>query len=326
MSIIPTIADVRAAAQRIRGEAVRTPLLSHPLLDEVAGVRVLLKCENLQRTGSFKFRGAYNAIAALEPKQREQGVVAVSSGNHAQAIAEAARLFGLRSTIIMPADAPALKRERTERSGGHVIAYDRAREDREAVAARFIAEHGGVLVHPYNDPNVIAGQGTIGLEVAEQCRERQTVPDAVLVPCGGGGLSAGVGLAVRTEFPGAGVFLVEPAGFDDYGRSLVAGAIVANESTSGSVCDALLAPSPGAIGFAINRASHAHGVVVSDEEALAAVAFAFRELKLVVEPGGAVGLAAMLSRRVPDLLRGTAVVVLSGGNIEPATLQRALAA
>jgi threonine dehydratase len=234
-------------------------------------------------------------------------------------------LFGLRSTIIMPADAPALKRARTERSGGRVIAYDRARDDRDAVAARFLAEHGGVLVHPYNDPNVIAGQGTIGLELAAQCRERRTAPDAVLVSCGGGGLSAGVGLAVRSEFPGAGVYLVEPAGFDDYGRSLVAGAIVANTNTSGSVCDALLAPSPGATGFAINRANHAHGVVVSDEEALAAVAFAFRELKLVVEPGGAVGLAAMLTRRVPDLAGRAAVVVLSGGNIEPATLQRALA-
>ncbi|HVZ13297.1 MAG TPA: threonine/serine dehydratase [Bauldia sp.] len=326
MAHLPTIADVRTAAARIRREAVRTPLLSSPLLDDVAGTRVLLKCETLQRTGSFKFRGAYNAVAALDPKERERGIVAVSSGNHAQAIAEAARLFGLRSTIVMPGDAPALKRDRTERSGGHVLTYDRAHEDREAVAARFIAEHGGVLVHPYNDPDVIAGQGTIGIEIAEQCAEQRLVPDAVLVPCGGGGLSAGVGLALRSEVPGIGVFLVEPAGFDDYGRSLAEGVPVANKGTAGSVCDALLAPAPGAIGFAINRANHAHGVVVSDEEALAAVAFAFRELKLVVEPGGAVGLAAMLARRLPDLAGRTVAVVLSGGNVEPATLHRALAA
>ncbi len=324
MDSLPTIADVRSAALRIRGEALRTPLLSSPLLDELAGAHVLLKCENLQRTGSFKFRGAYNAIAAISHEARAGGIVAVSSGNHAQAIAEAARLFGLRSTIVMPADAPALKRARTERSGGHVIAYDRGREDREAVAARFMAEHGGTLVHPYNDPYVIAGQGTIGLEIVEQCTELHLVPDAVLVPCGGGGLSAGVGLAVRTEVPRTSVLLVEPAGFDDYGRSLVEGTPVANKGTSGSVCDALLAPSPGAIGFAINQASHARGLVVSDEEALAAVAFAFRELKLVVEPGGAVGLAAVLARRPAELAGQTVVVVLSGGNIEAATLQRAL--
>lgn len=326
MDTLPTIAEVQAAAKRIAGHAVRTPLLANPLLDELAGARVLLKCESLQRTGSFKFRGAYNAIAAMEPAARERGIVAVSSGNHAQAIAEAARLFGVRSTIVMPADAPALKRQRTERSGGRVITFDRKSEDRDAVAAHVLAEHGGILVHPYNDPNVIAGQGTIGLEIAEQCAELRLVPDAVLVPCGGGGLSAGVGLAVRNEVPGVGMYLVEPAGFDDYGRSLAESTAVSNKATAGSVCDALLAPSPGAIGFAINRANHAHGIVVSDEEALAAVAFAFRELKLVVEPGGAVGLAALLAGRPPDLAGRTVVVVLSGGNIEAATLRRALAA
>ena len=320
----PTIADVHRASERIAGHAVHTPLGSSAFLDERVGARVLLKCENLQRTGSFKFRGAYNAISAMTGKDRSKGVVAVSSGNHAQGVAEAARLYGIRATIVMPADAPAIKRERTERSGGEIVAYDRATQDREAVAARFIANHGGILIHPYNDPHVIAGQGTAGLEIAEDCAAAGVRPDMVVVPCGGGGLLAGVGLAVRDRFPAAEIVLVEPVGFDDYGRSLREGRIVANASASGSVCDALLAPSPGPIGLAVNRANQARAVAVSDDEALAAVAFAFRELKLVVEPGGAVGLAALLSGRI-DAERLTVVIVLSGGNIDELVLERALA-
>ncbi len=324
MTAGPTIADVRAAAKRIAGEAVRTPLLSNAQLDAVAGARVLLKCENLQRTGSFKFRGAYNAVAALSPETRAAGIVAVSSGNHAQAVAEAARLFGAPATIVMPADAPKLKRERTERSGGRVIAYDRMTEDREAIAAAHIARHGGVLVHPFNDAHVIAGQGTVGLEIAADCAPHGVVPDAVLVPCGGGGLSAGVGLALRDAYPGIALVLVEPAGFDDYGRSLAAGRIVANAGGAHSVCDALLSPAPGEIGFALNRAGGARAIAVSDAEALAAVAFAFRELKLVVEPGGAVGLAALLAGHLPGIAGRTITVVLSGGNIDAAMLGSAL--
>jgi threonine dehydratase len=320
---LPGIADVRRAAGRIAGHAVRTPLLSSPFLDELAGGRVLLKCENLQRTGSFKFRGAYNAIAALDRQTRSRGVVAVSSGNHAQGVAEAARLFGVRATIVMPADAPAIKRARTERSGGRIVAYSRGGDDREAIAAGVIAAEGGTLIHPFNDAEVIAGQGTIGLEVAEDCAALGIAPDALVIPCGGGGLSSGVGLALRDKFPDLAVTLVEPAGFDDYARSLATGTIVPNATTSGSVCDALLAPSPGRIGFAINRANGVSAVSVADDEALATVAFAFRELKLVVEPGGAVGLAALLAGKVQ--FDGTAVVVLSGGNIDEATLARALA-
>ncbi|MCR4281974.1 MAG: threonine/serine dehydratase [Bauldia sp.] len=319
----PTIEDVRGAAERIAGHAVRTPLTSSPMLDDETGTCVLLKCETLQRTGSFKFRGAYNAIAAMPREEREKGVVAVSSGNHAQGVAEAARLFGIRATIVMPADAPAVKRERTERSGGRIVAYDRASEDRDAVAARFIAEHGGALIHPYNDPEVIAGQGTAGLEIAEDCVAAGLRPDVVVIPCGGGGLSAGVGLAVRDRFPAAAIVLVEPEGFDDYGRSLREGRIVANAAASGSVCDALLAPSPGPIGFAVNQRNHASAVAVGDDEALAAVAFAFRELKLVVEPGGAVALAALRSGKIEAKGR-TVIIVLSGGNIDDAVLQRAL--
>jgi len=321
---LPTIADVRRAAERIAGHAVRTPLISNPFLDEQVGGRVLVKCETLQRTGAFKFRGAYNALAALPRETRSRGVVAVSSGNHAQGVAEAARLFGVRATIVMPADAPQIKRLRTERSGGRIVTYDRASEDRDAVAARTIAEHGGTLIHPFNDPNVIAGQGTVGLEIAADCAAAGVTPDAVLVPASGGGLSAGIGLAMREHWPDTGIVLVEPEGFDDFRRSLAAGEILANERSAGSVCDALLIGQPGALGFAINRANGATGVAVSDGEALAAVAFAFRELKLVVEPGGAVALAALLAGRVEARGR-TLVVVLSGGNIDGAMLAEALA-
>jgi len=320
---LPTIADVHRAAARLAGHAVRTPLVSSPFLDEKVGGRVLLKCETLQRTGSFKFRGAYNALAALDRQSRERGVVAVSSGNHAQGVAEAARLMGVRATIVMPADAPVGKRRRTERSGAHVITYDRASQDREGVAAHYIGEHGGTMIHPYNDPEVIAGQGTIGLEIAADCDAAGIVPDAVLVPCGGGGMSSGVGVAIRDWSAETQMVLVEPQGFDDYARSLAAGVPLRNPRSAGSVCDALLAPEPGAIGFALNRETRAIAAAVSDEEALAAVAFAFHELKLVVEPGGVVALAAVLSDRVT--VRGrTVVVVLSGGNIDEPVLMRAL--
>ncbi len=321
---IPTIDDVRAAAKRIAGHAVRTPLLSSAYLDEFTGARVLIKPENLQRTGTFKFRGAYNAIAALTPQVRSAGIVAVSSGNHAQGVAEAARLFGAASTIVMPDDAPEIKKQRTERSGGRIVTYDRRADNRDAAVAAWMAEHGGTLVHPFNDAHVIAGQGTIGLEVAEDCAARGVVPDAVLVPCGGGGLSSGVGLALRHAYPAIALTLVEPDGFDDYRRSLAEDRIVANSATAGSVCDALLSPSPGDIGFALNRTNGALAVSVSDAEALAAVAFAFRELKLVVEPGGAVGLAALLSGKIAAAGK-TVVVVLSGGNIDAPMLARALA-
>ena len=321
---LPTIADVRRAAERIAGQAVRTPLISSPFLDERAGGRVLLKCENLQRTGSFKFRGAYNALSALPRETRARGIVAMSSGNHAQGVAEAGRLFGVRATIIMPSDAPQTKRQRTERSGGRIVTYDRAGEDRDEVAARFIDEHGGTLIHPFDNSDVIAGQGTIGLEIAADCMAQGLRPDAVLIPASGGGLSAGIGLAIRDGSPATGIVLVEPEGFDDYRRSLASGEIVANERSAGSVCDALLISRPGTLSFAVNRAHAATGVAVSDDEALSAVAFAFRELKLVVEPGGAVALAAVLAGRVETRDR-TLVVVLSGGNIDLPVLAAALA-
>jgi threonine dehydratase len=254
---------------------------------------------------------------------RAQGIVAVSSGNHAQGVAEAARLLGVSATIVMPADAPAMKRVRTLRSGARIVDYDRASEDREAVAARLLAEEGGTLIHPFDNPQVIAGQGTVGLEIVAGLAAIGITPEALLIPCGGGGLSSGVGLAVRDAYPEVELALIEPEGFDDYGRSLLAGQILANARSSGSVCDGLLSQSPGQIGFAINRAHGAQGLTVEDGEALAAVAFAFNELKLVVEPSGAVALAALLSGRF-DVRGRNVVAVISGGNIDAALLNRAL--
>lgn len=320
-----TIDDIEAAAGRIAGHALATPLLSSPTLDAATGGRVFLKAETLQRTGSFKFRGAYNALAAMNAEERSRGVVAVSSGNHAQGVAAAARLFGVPATIVMPEDAPAAKLEGTRRLGAAVVTYRRAEDDREAVATEIMERTGAGLVHPYDNPFVIAGQGTIGLEIAAALRTRGEAADAVLVPCGGGGLSSGVALALSARMPAAAVHLVEPKGFDDYGRSLAAGTILRNERLSGSVCDALMAPAPGRLGFAINSRLAAGALTVSDEEALAAVAFAVRVLKLVVEPGGAVALAALLSGRF-DAAGRTVVAVLSGGNIDEPMLARALSA
>ena len=324
VEVLPTVADIAAAAARLAGLAERTPLLSSAALDARAGGRVFLKPECLQRTGSFKFRGAFNRLSLIPEDLREGGVVACSSGNHAQGVAAAAALFGMRSTIVMPADAPAMKIARTRALGAEVVLYDRQTEDRDAIAHAIAGPRGATFVHPYDDAGVMAGQGTVGLEIVEACRERGIRPDVVLAPASGGGLIAGLSLAVSEAFPDARILVAEPAGFDDHARSLAAGERVRNDRLAGSICDALLANKPGEKTFAINRRTLAGGVSATDAEALAAVAFAARELKLVVEPGGAVALAALLSGRV-DLAGGTAVVVLSGGNVDEAVLMRALA-
>ena len=326
---LPTIDDVRAARQRLGSLALRTPLLSHPALDQRAGARVLLKCENLQRVGAFKFRGAYNAIAQVDRSRRPGGVVACSSGNHAQGVAAAATMLGLRSLIVMPADAPRLKIERTRGFGAEVHFYDRTTEDRDAIATRLAGERRAALVHPFDDPDVIAGQGTAGLELMEQAAEIGMLPDAVLVPCGGGGLIGGVGLAVKAARPATEVFSVEPAGFDDMARSLGSGRRETNAALSGSICDALLSPSPGEITFALARRQLAGGLVVTDAEVEDAIGFAFHELKLVLEPGGAVALAAVLARRLGSDWQSsgrTIACVLSGGNIDPAAFARVITA
>jgi threonine dehydratase len=317
----PNVVDVEAAAARLRGIAVRTPLLESETLNERAGGRVLLKAECLQRTGSFKFRGAYNTISQVDAP----AVVAYSSGNHAQGVALAATLLNKRATIVMPTDAPAIKIENTRSYGAEVRLYDRARESREAIGAEIAARTGAALIRPYDDPRIIAGQGTAGLELAEQAKAHGLDLDVALAPCGGGGLIAGCGLALTNAFPGIAIYAVEPDGLDDTRRSLVTGERVANAPGATSICDALLLPTPGELTFEINRRLLAGGLTATDDEVRGAIAFAFRHLKLVVEPGGVVALAAVLAGKL--VLEGcTAALVLSGGNVDPALFAAAIAA
>jgi threonine dehydratase len=313
---LPTYDDVIAARERLAKLAIRTPLIEHPALNARVGGRVLLKAETLQRIGSFKFRGAYNRIVQVNRAAYPGGVVAYSSGNHAQGVAAAATLCGLKSLILMPADAPQLKVTRTKALGGEVLTFDRQRDDREAMARRICGERTAVFVPPFDDPDVIAGQGTVGLELMEQARAIGAVPDAVLAPCSGGGLITGISLAVKKAHPATEVFGVEPAGFDDFARSLASGQRERNAKLGGSICDALLVPTPGEITFAIGKTTMAGGLVVTDDEARAAMRYAFEELKLVVEPGGAVALAAVLTGKLPVRDRIVACV-LSGGNADP---------
>lgn len=303
--------DVVAAAGRLRGVAVKTPLLESDALNAWVGGRLLVKPEMLQRTGSFKFRGAYNAIATLRPT----AVVAYSSGNHAQGVALAARLLGATATIVMPADAPQAKLEGTRAWGATVVTYDRLSDDREAIGREIAERTGAVLIRPYDDPLIIAGQGTLGLEIADQAASVGARLDGALVCCGGGGLVAGCAVALHDKLPGLTVHAVEPEGFDDTGRSLATGQRVRNAAGAHSFCDALLAPMPGELTFAINSRLLAGGLVVSDAEVATAMRLAFRHLKLVLEPGGAVALAAALAGKVPTRDR-TLAVVLSGGNVD----------
>ncbi len=321
---VPVFEDVVAAGQRLEGRARRTPLLGGTALDAALGQRVFLKLETLQHTGSFKFRGAFNRLVQLDAAQRGAGVVAFSSGNHAQGVAAAARLLGIHATIVMPSDAPRTKLARTRALGAEIVEYDRLNESREEIAAAIATRSGAVLVPSFDDPDIIAGQGTVGLEIATQCAIASVVPDDVLVCCSGGGLVAGVALAVKHHFPDCRVWTVEPEGFDDHRRSLEAGERLRNAAGPQSICDALLAPMPGEITFEINRRLLAGGLVVTDQEVRAAVAFAARELKLVVEPGGAVALAALLAGKLTSSGR-TSVAVLSGGNIDDVQLMEILA-
>jgi threonine dehydratase len=308
-------ADIDAAARVLAPFAVRTPLLSSPTLDERVGGRVFLKPEMLQRTGSFKFRGAFNKLSSIPMAERGGGVVAFSSGNHAQGVAHAAHILDMQATIVMPADAPLSKRERTRAFGAEVVLYDRDREDREAIARDIAGKRGATLVRPYDDPFVIAGQGTVGREIAEDLEALGIAPDIVVAPASGGGLVAGVATAVKARYPQAMLMSAEPEGFDDHARSLRAGKREPHSAGGRTICDALMATIPGEITFAINSRLLTKGVTASDTEVGAAVAFAFRELKLVVEPGGAVGLAALLAGHL-DARGKTVVIVLSGGNVD----------
>src|SRR4030081_1670792 len=290
--------DIDTAARVLAPFAVRTPLLSSPALNERVGTRVFLKPEMLQRTGSFKFRGAFNKLASIPQSARSGGVVAFSSGNHAQGVAAAAQILNMQATIVMPADAPLSKRERTKAYGAEVVLYDRDREDREAIARDIASKRGATLVRPYDDPFVIAGQGTAGREIAEDMAALGLAPDIVVAPASGGGLIAGVATAVKARFPNAMMIVAEPEFYEDHGLSLRAGHREAHHAAGRTICDALMAQMPGEMTFSINSKLLAKGVTASDDEVGAAVAFAYRALKLVVEPGGAVGLAALLPGRL----------------------------
>lgn len=314
-----TIAAIRAAAARLDGHAALTPLLNAPLLDRIAGRRILIKAECLQRTGSFKYRGARAALTLISPETR--GVLAFSSGNHAQGIALAASELGLPAVILMPDDAPQVKIDNTRAYGAEVILYDRATTDRDALGADLCASRHLHLVRPYDDPDVIAGQGTVGLEIAAQASALGITEADMIVCCGGGGLASGTGIALAYLAPTMRLHTAEPAGFDDMARSLASGHIQRNPALTGSICDAILTPEPGRITFPILQSLHAKGLTVTDAEALRALALAFHHLRIVLEPGGAVALAAALFH---DGLADTCICTASGGNVDPDVFRAAL--
>ena len=309
------VTTIEGAARRLSGVAVETPLIRNAELDARAGGAVLLKPENLQRTGSFKIRGAYNMLSQLSPEQAERGVVAWSSGNHAQGVAAAGGLLGIHTAIVMPEDAPAAKLENTQRLGGEVITYDRYTGDREAIARGIAAERGAEIVPSYEHDQIIAGQGTVGLEIAEQSVSLGLPADQVLICCGGGGLTSGSAVALKARLPDVEIYTVEPEHYDDTAQSLAQGQRVSVPTTTRSICDALLTDSPGQLTFDIMRELVSGGIVVTEEEVRAAMRFAFRHLKLVVEPGGAAALAALLAGKI-DTAGKTTAAVLSGGNVD----------
>ncbi len=309
---LPDFSDIEAAAARLKGEAVETPLLESAGLNALTGARVLVKAECLQRTGSFKFRGAWNLISQLEGAG---GVVAYSSGNHAQGVAAAARLKGLPAIIVMPADTPNIKQQNTRALGAEIVHYDRATQSREEIAAAIARDKGWVIVPPYEHAHIIAGQGTAGLEMARQAEARGVHLDAVVVNTSGGGLTAGIALALQALSPATLLYSAEPEGFDDYRRSLESGERQTNASTAGSICDALLSPTPGEMTFAINQPRLAGGLVANEAQVGQAMRAAFQHLKIVAEPGGAVALAAVLSGAIETSGRNIGVVV-SGGNVD----------
>ena len=316
--------DIAAAADRIAPVVVRTPLLASPALDEIAGATVLIKPENLQLTGSFKIRGAYNMLSQLSREEARHGVVAFSSGNHAQAVAASGTMLGIDTTIVMPEDAPRVKIDNTRRLGGDTVLYDRYNDDREAIARDIAAEKGCIVVPAFDHEHIIAGQGTVGLELMRQCRDIGVTPDQVLINCSGGGLISGSAIAIKAASSGTSVYPVEPQDFDDTARSLISGERETNDPAARSICDALQTESPGKLTFAINRELLSGGLVVSDDEVKDAMRFAFRHLKLVIEPGGAAALATVLSARIETRGKVT-VVVVSGGNVDAemyASIQR----
>ena len=324
MTTLPGIADIHAAAARLSGLIVETPLIESPELNKRFGGRILFKPETLQRTGSFKFRGAYNKLSTLSEEERGRGVVAFSSGNHAQGVAASAAMFGVKAVIAMPADAPAMKIANVRKMGAEVVPFDRFRDDRMTVVRPYM-DKGMVLVPPFDDPAIISGQGTIGLELMRQAKALGVSLDAVLIPCGGGGLSSGISIAVKDASPDTAVWAVEPEHFDDTRRSLIEGKRVSNEPGHSSICDAILVAEPGEMTFEINRKNLAGAIAVSDKAAAQAMRDAMAHLKLVVEPGGCVALAALSSGEI-ELSGKCVAVVLSGGNVDFSTYAEIMAA
>ena len=314
---------IRAARDRLEDHVRRTPLLNSPFLDEIAGRRVWVKPECLQHTGSFKFRGGWSALSALSPEDRARGVIAFSSGNHGQGVAFAAARHGAPAVIVMPSDAPKMKIDNTRALGAEVVLYDRATENRDEITARLAAERGLTLIKPFDEPLVIAGQGTCGLEIAEQAAEQGIAKADVLVCCGGGGLASGIALALEAEAPGLSVRPAEPEGFDDMARSLRSGTIERNARLSGSICDAILTPQPGSLTFPILARLAGAGLVVSETEVLNAIALAFTRLKIVAEPGGVVALAAALFH-AGEIEGEDVIVTVSGGNVDASVFCMAL--
>lgn len=319
----PGFQDIQSAAARIEGIAIRTPLLESERLNARLGARVLLKCEMFQPVGAFKIRGAWNMMSRLSDAERANGAVAFSSGNHAQAVAWTGNRLGMATTIVMPEDAPRIKIDNTRALGAEIRLYDRVTDDREEIAREIVGDTGAVIVPPYDHPDIIAGQGTVGLEIVEQCASIGVTPDAAIIPCSGGGLIAGCAIALKNAHPEMGILAAEPDGFDDTAKSLTAGKRVANPPATGSICDALQVPIPGELTFRINKDLLAGGLTVSDQEVRQAMHAAFTDARLVVEPGGAAGLAAAMKEKA-RFAGQTICIVLSGGNADPALFSEVL--
>ena len=322
---LPTYGDIEDAAKRLEGIAFRTPLLRNEVLDRAVGAPVWIKPENLQRTGSFKMRGAWNRISRIPEAERKRGVVAFSSGNHAQGVAESAKILGLNATIVMPADAPKAKIEAARGRGAEVRLYDRVKESREEIAAEIAKATGATTIRPFDDAWIMAGQGTVGLEAGVDAKAMGVTFGSLICNASGGGLIAGVALAFEEIWPHAEVYAAEPAGHDDLIRSLAAGRIVSNEPGSRSIADALLSPEPGILPFEIHKRRVKGGFTATNEELLNTMSFAFHHLKLVVEPGGATSLAVLLANRAHFAARGPVLVILSGGNVDADVFSRAIA-
>ncbi len=323
MSFAITFADIEQAAKRLAGKTYSTPLIKSPVIDLMTGKDVWFKPECTQKVGAFKYRGAYNRLSAMSAHERSQGVVAFSSGNHAQGISRAAKELGISAIIVMPSDAPEIKVAGVKRDGAEIVFYDRMTESREEIAEQISERDGRIVVPSFDDPYIIAGQGTTGLEIVQEAQEKDIIFDAVTTPLGGGGLCAGTGMAVKTLSPSTKIYGAEPVGYNDHQMSIRAGRRIAYGNPSSTLCDAIMTPIPGELTFPINKANLSDVFTVTDQECLLAMAIAKRELDLTVEPGGVVGLAALLKGAFAEDIQ-TICIVLSGGNVDPAIMQCAL--